>query len=67
MFSGQCAVDQAIRPASTVEEEPPSEYGVSYVKSKIRRIYGVLVGQFRLTYKQAEVSAVLPAKPVADS
>jgi len=45
-----------IRPVSTVREEYRlSEYGGQLrEKQKVRRIYGVLEGQFRLTYKQAE-------------
>ena len=56
-FTDKCAVERRAYPpgARTKENTRLSEYGGQLrEKQKVRRIYGVLERQFRLTYKQAE-------------
>lgn len=57
-FTDKCAIERRAYPPGQHGQKSGtrlSDYGVHLrEKQKIRRIYGVLEGQFRLTYKEAE-------------
>jgi ribosomal protein S4 len=65
-FTDKCAIERrSYAPGQHGQKSGArlSGYGVQLrEKQKIRRIYGVLEGQFRLTYKEATVAGVLPVK-----
>ena len=70
-FTDKCAVERRAYPPGQHGQKKNtrlSEYGGQLrEKQKVRRIYGVLERQFRLTYKQAEVQRGITARSlVAD-